>query len=229
MSKIFKFKRKYYEERMIYKKGSVTIEPGVTVLVGCNGSGKSTLQIIMKNQLKHDNIQFISYDNEKDGGYQSRQYEMEFGDPLKSFNMCMSSEGENILINLSRIATDIGKYVRTGKHETILSKFDDIFNTGPKEDNTGNQRWIFFDAVDSGYSIDNVVEFKELLHLIVSDCNDYNLEPYIIVSANSYEMCADMPCLSVIDCAYTEFQDYQSYRDFILKTRKFKDREQARL
>lgn len=229
MSKIFKFKRKYYEERMIYKKDSVTIEPGVTILVGCNGSGKSTLQLIMKNQLKNDNIQFISYDNEKDGGYHSRQKEMEFGDPLTSFNMCMSSEGENILINLSRIATDIGKYVRTGKHETVLSKFEDIFSTKPKEDNTGNQRWIFFDAIDSGYSIDNVVEFKELLNLIVSDCNTYNLEPYIIVSANAYEMCVDMPCLSVIDCEYKTFQDYQSYKDFVLRTREFKDKEQAKL
>lgn len=229
MSKIFKFKRKFYGNRLIYKKGSVTIEPGVTVLVGCNGSGKSTLQLIMKSQLQKDNIQFISYDNEKDGGHRSRQREMEFGDPKLSINMCMSSEGENILLNLSKIATDIGIYIRTGKHETLISKFNDIFNTGPKEDNTGNQRWIFFDAIDSGYSIDNVVEFKELLNLIVSDCNDHNLEPYIIVSANAYEMCADTPCLSVVDCAYTEFQDYQSYKDFILKTRKFKDRELAKL
>ncbi len=229
MSRTFKFKRKYYEERMIYKKGSVTIEPGVTILVGCNGSGKSTLQHIMKSQLTKDNIQFISYDNENDGGHQSRQYEMEFGDPITSLNMCMSSEGENILLNLNKVALNIGRYIRTGEYKSFSDKLSDIFNDKPKEYNTDNQRWIFFDAIDSGYSIDNVVEFKKLLNLIVSDCRCHDLEPYIIVSANAYEMCVDMSCLSVIDCAYTEFQDYQSYKDFVLKTREFKDKEQAKL
>lgn len=44
MSKEFQLKKDYYDERYeLYKKETITINPGITVLVGCNGTGKTTL------------------------------------------------------------------------------------------------------------------------------------------------------------------------------------------
>lgn len=43
MSKTFTLERDYYEDKIyIYKHKNMTIESGITVLVGCNGSGKTT-------------------------------------------------------------------------------------------------------------------------------------------------------------------------------------------
>lgn len=230
MSKTFKFKRKYYGDRQIYKKASATIEAGVTILVGCNGAGKSTLQSIMQNQLREDNHPFVSYNNEYDGGYFSRQNKMDFGDPLDSIAMCFSSEGENIAINLGDQVNAIREYINTGKSSKGISAFDAIFTELVSDSNKtsqepiSNERWIFFDAVDSGFSIDNIVEFKSLVDAIVNSCIHLELDPYIIISANSYELCSTYPCYDVMACKYVEFEDYEDYKKFILKSRVLKDK-----
>ena len=53
----FRFPKDVYDNGMnIYKKGSATIYPGITVLVGCNGSGKTTLMRIIKEKLTEHKI-----------------------------------------------------------------------------------------------------------------------------------------------------------------------------
>lgn len=55
MSRRFKIERDCYEdENYLYKKGHVTFQPGLTVLVGCNGCGKTTLMKQLENILKKD-------------------------------------------------------------------------------------------------------------------------------------------------------------------------------
>lgn len=76
--------------------------------------------------------------------------------------MC-SSEGENISLNLSKIASKLRKFVETGDNgdrfnalaKTLALKDDN------EENNVSNERWILLDAMDSGYSIDNVIEMKD--------------------------------------------------------------------
>ena len=64
----YHLKRYYDDDYDLYKKRSITINEGVTVLVGCNGSGKTTLLHQIKDQLKKDGIPFVSFDNLHDGG-----------------------------------------------------------------------------------------------------------------------------------------------------------------
>ncbi len=53
MSRRFKIERDCYEdENYLYKKGHVTFQPGLTVLVGCNGCGKTTLMKQLENILR---------------------------------------------------------------------------------------------------------------------------------------------------------------------------------
>lgn len=58
MSRRFKIERDCYEdENYLYKKGHVTFQPGLTVLVGCNGCGKTTLMKQLENILKRQKKQ----------------------------------------------------------------------------------------------------------------------------------------------------------------------------
>ena len=61
MSREFKYSRKYYGDREIYKRATVDINTGPTVLIGCNGSGKSTLIFIIKEALERNNVPFLYY------------------------------------------------------------------------------------------------------------------------------------------------------------------------
>ena len=84
------------------------------------------------------------------------------------------------------------------------------------------------DAVDSGYSIDNVIELKDLLHMIIDDAKNNGIELYIIVSANEYELAADEACLDVTNGKYLKFDNYESFRSFIIKSRKKKNAREER-
>lgn len=83
---------------------------------------------------------------------------------------------------------------------------------------------MLFDAVDSGYSIDNIVELKtDLFQTIIQDCKKRNIEVYIVISANSYEMASGEQCLDVWSGKYIIFENYEDYRRYILKTRARKN------
>lgn len=192
----------YYEDGVnIFSKKYVTIEPGITVLVGCNGYGKTTLFSFIKEALNKDNIKFIHYNDRQEGGTSKIGSAIFYGDiAFASASFC-SSEGERIILNLGQLTQKISSYIR-----------------GYKQD----EHWILLDAVDSGLSIDNVVELKDLFKAIIEDCKDSKV--YIVVSANEYEMVNGEKCLDVYNCKYREFKTYNAYRNFILRSRQIKDR-----
>ena len=73
MNREFTLIKDYYDDGIdIYKKKTILIKPGVTVLAGCNGIGKSTLLRQIKNILKKNNIPCIKYDNLTEGGEEAR-------------------------------------------------------------------------------------------------------------------------------------------------------------
>lgn len=185
----------------IYQKGTVTLNPGVTVLVGCNGIGKTTLIRQLKAKLEKESIPVISFDNLHDGGHHARSSAVYFNNWSFVAASMQSSEGENINLNIGNFAGRLGHFQM--KH----AKAEEL--------------WIFLDAVDSGLSVDNVVELKSLFQLILE--NRGATEIYIVVSANEYELARGEACYDVLRCKYTKFSSYERYRNFILKTREAKD------
>lgn len=87
-----------------------------------------------------------------------------------------------------------------------------------------NDRFLLLDAVDSGYSIDNVIELKELFKLILKDSEEHDVHTYIIVSANEYELANSENCFDVANGKYITFANYEEYRKFILKSRELKNK-----
>ena len=204
MSRKFKIYRDYYDSGYnIYKKSTITLNPGVTVLVGCNGIGKTTLFHQLRDNLKEENIPSIMFNNLIDGGGNARQNALAMNDFSFLATSVMSSEGENIVLNLNEFARKIGNFVRKNEKAPEI--------------------WILFDAIDSGLSIDAVIDIKEYLFKTIFD-NAHNSEVYIIVSANGYEFARGEQCFDVLNGRYRKFSSYESYRKFILKTREEKDK-----
>lgn len=200
----------------------ITFEKGITILTGCNGLGKSTLLHNIKDELVKEKIPYYLYDNLHDGGT-SKVNECMSNDNIKmSATLLSSSEGENIENNLELIAKEIGSFVKNGNKESNgLEKI--VFDMlDVKEINNANERWILFDSVDSGYSIDNIIEFKNFLHFILE--NEKNKDIYIIVTSNSYEMTIDERCLDVDSGKIKTFKTYDSFKKYILKSREIKNK-----
>ena len=88
-----------------------------------------------------------------------------------------------------------------------------------------HELWFLFDAVDSGLSIDNVLDIKEYLFKTVLEHNA-GKDVYIIISANAYEMCRGEKCFDTYLCKYININSYDEYRNFILKSRERKDKRE---
>ena len=196
--------RNYYYDGNIFEKRNVIFQPGLTVLIGCNGSGKTTMLKQIKITCENRDIPVISFDNYKEGGSQARSRWGFYGQFDRLSEALVSSEGEQINMNLAEQAAKIGRFIR---------------------DNSLAQKVvILFDALDSGLSIDYIVEFKELLiKTIIEDCNSKGITVYIIASANEYELARGEQCMVAAKCKYVSIKSYDRYRKIIIETRKKKN------
>lgn len=231
MSRIIKTWRDPYDAGFsTCRKKQIEIQQGLTVLVGCNGSGKTTLLHNIKSELKKEDIPVFYYDNEKDGGNNSISESIFYGNLSFTATALCSSEGENISLNLSKIASKLRKFVETGDNgdrfnalaKTLALKDDN------EENNVSNERWILLDAMDSGYSIDNVIEMKDFFDLVIKDAKEFGIELYIVISSNEYELVHESKCFDVMEGKYIQFASYEDYKKFILRTREKKDKRKYR-
>lgn len=231
MSRIIKTWRDPYDAGFsTCRKKQIEIQQGLTVLVGCNGSGKTTLLHNIKSELKKEDIPVFYYDNEKDGGNDSISESIFYGNLSFTATALCSSEGENISLNLSKIASKLRKFVETGDNgdrfnalaKTLALKDDN------EENNVSNERWILLDAMDSGYSIDNVIEMKDFFDLVIKDAKEFGIELYIMISSNEYELAHESKCFNVMEGKYIQFASYEDYKKFILRTREKKDKRKYR-
>lgn len=205
MSRTFTINTKPYADYTLYHRKNFTINPGLTVLVGCNGAGKTTMINHIKYELEKNEISVFQYDNVHDGGSNSISKAGFYGHMNTLANLLCSSEGEKISQNIGQAAGEIGGFIKKNSYKREV--------------------WILFDAIDSGYSIDNIVETKrDLFETIIEDCDKRNIEVYIVVSANSYEMACGEQCLDIWNGKYITFESYDEYKRYILKTRERKDK-----
>lgn len=191
----------YGEDYKLFKKTNVQINPGLTVLVGCNGVGKTTFLNQIKNTLEKEKIPFVFHDNLHEGADKLKQVAGFMGRYDVLANLMMSSEGENIVNVISEITRKMGQ----------LS----IDNPDAKE------LWFLFDAIDSGLSVDNIIEIKEKLISMIINREKYK-DVYFLISANEYEFARNENCFDVADEKYIKFKDYEDYREFIIQSRKKK-------
>lgn len=207
MSRKIMLDKFFYGENFspIFKKTEIEFQPGLTVLVGCNGSGKTTMLKQIKNNLTKEGEEtpYLLYDNYKNGIKGMISATMSLGDFSLFKDNVFNSEGEGIVTALLKVSCDMGILIRNNPN--------------------ANEYWFLFDAVDSGLSIDNIIDVKQnLFKFVLNDCKSKDI--YIIVSANSYEFASGEQCLDVAKGKYITFKGYKGYRRFILNSEKIKQR-----
>lgn len=198
-----KIDRKPFDNDIVFfKKGSIKFRQGITILVGCNGYGKSTFLKQIEYSLKADKIPYIKYDNETEGGGNSRSLKGFLGNTDFVIKSILSSEGENIILNIENFACEIGKFVMKNQ--------------------SAEELYVLIDALDSGLSIDKIDYLKrDLFDFIVKDCKRNGQNIRFIITANSYELANGENCFDVHNCKYVKFNDYEEYKKFILETSEF--------
>ena len=203
---VFNITRNYYDEDdNIFKQSKIKIQPGLTVLVGCNGSGKTTLLKQIKYQCNKKSIPCMLYDHVTKGGSHSISENAFYGNFDFVGTQMISSEGERIVNDLGNIAVKIGQLIKRNPNTKEIV--------------------LLLDAIDSGMSVDNVLELKEeLFKFVIKDCKEHEIEVYFIVAANGYEMARGEKCFSVVDGFYVKIDSYEDFRDQIIMTRRYKNK-----
>ena len=202
MSRYFNLYNDWYgDDCEIFKNYQIKIDTGLTVLVGCNGAGKTTMLNQIEEMLDRENIPVLFHNNMTNGERDLKGKATFYGDFEMVARLMSSSEGENIVNVLGEVARKMG----------------DLSRKNPK----AKELWFLFDSIDSGLSIDNVIEFKEQLLPVVLE-NNRDKDIYFVVSTNGYEFTRGENCFDVINGKYIKFANYEEYRDFILKSKEQK-------
>lgn len=186
----------------IFKNSTLEVNTGITVLVGCNGIGKTTLLYQIKQNLKDNDIPVCSYDFFEDDEKNMRQKYLVDGNMRELANFVTSSEGERI----TYIACD------------LFYKIGRMINENPNS----KEYWVLVDAIDSGLSIDGIIEVKESIGTVLEENKDKDV--YFLISTNSYELARKEKCLMVENGKYTRFFSYEDYRNYILSSRDYKNK-----
>lgn len=212
-------------DRELFTNDTLVLEPNsISCLVGCNGTGKTTAIFYVKQQLEK---QFHAEEIE----------ETPHSGLSKALDKLVGIEKPSNSNNLYFV--DFNKRTKTAKNvmdETILDATVSFSSTGEgisyrlgkmlymlggsinKIANKNASIFIFFDDCDAGTSLDKIVEIKDVFNLIADHCKEKKVTYYIVVTANSYEMCRGIDCISVHNFKHITFTDYEDYKRFVLES-----------
>lgn len=185
----------------IHKGFDLELTPGYTPLVGPNGAGKTTLLRQLNDKFeKHIDFKVFKYNNYSEGGKQATQKQLNCGSISYLATLVTSSEGEQIAMNFGQECKKLGQTVAECKTE-------------------GKNLLVLLDAIDSGASIDRLRDYLSLFKMITQDCENSNIECYIVVAVNNYELVQDKICKDVRTGKDISFSSYENYANFICNYR----------
>lgn len=210
----------------------IEIQSGLTVLVGCNGAGKTTLLENIKEILYTEKIPYVYYNNLHDGGSNSAGNFFYNNQIELAASLWTASEGESININLNVLSSKLQKFLQEGiyiKDERYHNLVKALSGEDCEEKITSKERWILLDAIDSGFSVDNVIDLKEFFVALLLESEKLGVDLYIVVSANEYELARNVDCMDVTNGKYLRFMDYEDYRNFIIQSRVKKNKRMIKL
>ena len=199
---------KYYGEDDGTGKGKryVTFEPGYTVLIGPNGSGKSTyIKQITYEFTRQNQYKSIMFGGRDEHDRFSRSSSLMNGDLSFLANSFMSSEGENIMLRINRLASYVGQNMRKMREEKY---------NGPA--------FLLLDSIDSGMSIDKLFVFRrDFIDFIIQIEKQLgNDHLYVINAANDWELIREADQVNVLTGKHMNIRTYESYRNFVFKNSK---------
>lgn len=220
----FRISKNPYDERVMFKRVILELNPNtISCFVGANGTGKTTAIRFIKNHLhkighdiENDHNQFYKIFNqdkkEYDIAYLLFDKNSDITEDLNGMEavlnratVAFSSTGEGIIHRLNRSVSALGGWVKNNE-------------------NKNKTLFVFFDDCDAGTSIDVIIELKDLFKLIAESCEKKGITYYIVITANSFEMCRDIDCISVHDFTHKTFTEYEDFKKFVMNSKKLKEK-----
>lgn len=214
------------ENQTLYKSNKLVLQSNnVYCLVGCNGLGKSTIlhQMIYDHPNSLDKTAFdinsIIDPNPFMGNLEKgkenyeefyillnsqtvpTRYQVKDNDIYSIFGM-FKSKGENTIHNISPSLKSIFSIVKTLENKEV---------------------YILLDDLDVGVSVDVLIELSQVINRLELLLKDLNINYYIVITANSYELAKRFKCIDTITMEEISFKDYEDYSKYVCDTRKYKD------
>lgn len=186
--------RKKPYDRILFKKSTIELKSGLSIIIGHNGIGKTTLLSEIEKFCKSKQIPTFRYDNYSEGGSTAWQTYLGTNDFNSLSATAFHSEGEQIFYNFGEQLKRIGSFV--GKVDK-----DKLF--------------IMLDALDSGLDIDGIAQLLDICKIIETDCKLHKKEVYILLTANNYALIHKQNCFSISKMEYCTFDDFENYKKFI--------------
>lgn len=220
-------KNYYAEKSTLYKANKLTLQSNnVYCLVGCNGVGKSTIL----HQMIHDNdnsLDKTAYDLKTDYGLFINLYDEKNKNEYDDFYILINkntklytNEDERMLNKL------LGSFISTGEqnvHSILPNIVKTIESLNTLEKLESKNLYIMIDDLDVGVSIDVLIELAKIIDKLELKLKKLNVNYYIVITANSYELARRFKCIDVINMKEISFKDYDDYVNYVSETRKYKD------
>lgn len=214
------WKDPYDDDRKMYSKTKAKFKPGVTVLVGCNGIGKSTLISNIKDKLKSRGTPYLSFDNlGEEGGQQSSRNML--SQVLHGLKPDPATEK---FATLENAVTQMFCMSEGEKIRAALIQFTHKIVAEMKKYSGYGEFWIMFDAIDSGLSYDVICDIKRYIFGTIIESAPENIDVYIIVSCNSYEMLEGSAAFSVEKMKYVNITTYHGFTKAVLSSVEYKQK-----
>lgn len=206
----------YNRGQRVFLKNSVTIYPGITVLVGCNGSGKSTLLTHMHHYLeKEDPKAFLITPSIKSMAEKVLSH--------------FSSSGESQSGDAWDLLGKIQFYDRAKGHEdTMLMDPPHILYEILERVRNSDKVIVFGDNLDNGVSIDEIRAFQRSLREVMNRFHQSHpsIPIYVVLTGNSFEMVYDNVCMDAKTMKVMQFFKYEDYAGYIMHSRNLKNRRE---
>ncbi len=206
----------YNRGQRVFLKSTLTLYPGITVLVGCNGSGKTTL-------LKH--IQ----------DYLFKEYPKAFLITPRTKTMAeqvlmhFSSSGEVQSGDAWDLLGKIQFYIQAKGHEdTCIPKFPSTIQDILNRIRISDKVIVLGDDLDKGVSIDELRAFQISLRECVNKFKRSHpkIPLYVILTGNSFEMVCDNLCIDAKTMKVMQFLKYEEYASYVMHSRNLKNRRE---
>lgn len=200
------------DDLKLYTRKQFTLMPGLSSLVGCNGSGKTTfIDFFLIPKLRRDQVEYYKYNDRREGGSMLMDRMLNVDNDIYGLaRMYVSSEGERIVCGLEHVITAIPSFFK---------------------ENKGKPAFLILDAIDSGMSVDEIIEIRELfLDIIIPDAKTkFDVDLYVVIAANNYEWCNDdrIHNIDITSGKLLNISSYDQYKEHILKSRGTKDKSRA--
>lgn len=217
----------YYIEGTLYKANKLTLqENDVYCLVGCNGIGKSTVLY----QMIHDNdnsLKETAYDLKDEYNAFSNLFNSKNKNEYDEFYILINKDTKlNIKDDDSVLHNLFGNFMSTGEQNVhnILPNLPNIIESLNKLEKLENKElYVMIDDLDVGVSIDVLIELTKIIDKLELKLKKLNINYYIVITANSYELARRFKCIDVINMKEISFKDYDDYANYVSETRKYKD------